>query len=204
MDVDKLVVQPSSSNHPRQSLRLLCCVWENGRWSYCDLEEQNWMVFGKQSLQRYESNRRHADGVRVENIHKNHNVGPPREDSKSNERPTVWTWVLQWQDHLHVNVQWHCMARKRKQRKMWIQFTDSCGICSQIPSWSLIFRVAWIRREMVRHLYSQTRRIMGSNSTENDSKFLRIWSSTTSGLQCLWERRFTKQKRGQDVNTLQW
>ena len=46
------------------------------------------MVFGKQSLQGYESNRRNADGVRVENIPRNHNVGPPREDSKSNERST--------------------------------------------------------------------------------------------------------------------
>ena len=35
------------------------------------------MVCGKPSLQGYETNRRHADGVRVENIHKNHNVGPP-------------------------------------------------------------------------------------------------------------------------------
>ena len=44
------------------------------------------MAFGKQSLQGYESNRRQADGVRVDNIPRNHNVGPPREDSKSNER----------------------------------------------------------------------------------------------------------------------
>ena len=43
----------------------------------------------KQSIQGYESNRWHADGVRVENISRIHNVGPPREDSKSNERPTV-------------------------------------------------------------------------------------------------------------------
>ena len=49
------------------------------------------MVFGKQSIQGFESNRWHADGVRVERISRNHNVGPPREDSKSNERPTVST-----------------------------------------------------------------------------------------------------------------
>ena len=36
-----------------------------------------------------ESNRRHADGVRVANILRSHGVGPPREDSKSNERLTV-------------------------------------------------------------------------------------------------------------------
>ena len=47
------------------------------------------MEFGKQSLQGYESNRRHADGVQVGNIFRDHNVGPPREDSKSDERPAV-------------------------------------------------------------------------------------------------------------------
>ena len=36
------------------------------------------MVFGKQTFKRYESNRRYADGVRVENIPKNHNVGTPQ------------------------------------------------------------------------------------------------------------------------------
>ena len=38
----------------------------------------------------------------------------------------------------HVNVQRHCMGRKRKQRTICTQFTGSCGICSQIPSWSLV------------------------------------------------------------------
>ena len=38
------------------------------------------------SLQGYESNRRNAGGVRVENIPRNHNVWLPREDSKSDER----------------------------------------------------------------------------------------------------------------------
>ena len=126
------------------------------------------MEFGKQSLQGYESNRRHADGVRVENIPRNHNVGLPREDSKSYERPTGWTWALQWQDHLHVNVQWHCLARRRKQRKMWIQFADSCELCSQIPSRSLVFLGTWIRREMVRNLHWQ-------NPTDHGIKLQRTW-----------------------------
>ena len=75
------------------------------------------MVFGKQSLQGYESNRRQADGVRVENISWNHDVGPHREDSKINDRSTVWTWALQRQDHLHVNVHRHCMGRKKEIQK---------------------------------------------------------------------------------------
>ena len=111
-------------------LRPCALCGKNGRRSCCNLEEQNWMVLGKQSLQGYESNGWYADGVRVENIHRNHNVGPPREDSKSSERPTVWTWALHRQDHLHVDVLRHWMGSKRKSRKMWIQFTDSCGICS--------------------------------------------------------------------------
>ena len=76
------------------------------------------MVFGKQSRQGCESNRWHADGVRVENIHRNHGVGPPREDSKSTERPTMWTWTPHRQDHLRVNVQRHWIGSRRKQRKM--------------------------------------------------------------------------------------
>ena len=34
------------------------------------------------------------------------------------------------------------------------RFTDSCGICSQIPSLSLVFLGAWIRRKMLRNLYT--------------------------------------------------
>ena len=118
-----------------------------------------------------------------------------REDSKSHDRLTVWSGELQRQDHLHVNVQRHCMGRTRKQRTK-KQFTDSCGICSQIPSRS--------RKEMVRNFHRQTRRIMGSNGTRNDGKFLSIRSSDISCLQYLSERRTTKQGRLKEVYTLQW
>ena len=47
------------------------------------------------SLEGYESNRMNADGVRVENIPRNHSVGPPQEDSKINDRTKVWTGALQ-------------------------------------------------------------------------------------------------------------
>ena len=43
----------------------------------------------KQSLQRDESNRWNADGLRVGNILRNHSVGPPRKDSKTTDRSTV-------------------------------------------------------------------------------------------------------------------
>ena len=44
------------------------------------------------------------------------------------------------------------------------------------------------------------RRIMGSNCTENDGKFLRMRSSNISCFQCIRERRITKQRKGQEVN----
>ena len=152
-------------DHQRQSLRLLgkmgddpFAIWKSKIKWYSE----------KQSLQGYESNRWHANGVRVENIPRIH-YGHPREDSKSNGISTVWTWVLQRQDHLHVNVQRHWMESKRKQRKMWLQFTDSCALCSQIPSRSLVFLAAWIRkREMVRNLHWQ-------NPTDHGINLQRIW-----------------------------
>ena len=105
--VDKLFVRKSISVHQHQNLRLLrlCPLFvKTGRWSYWILEEENYTVFGKQSLQGCESNRRHADGVRVENIPRNHSVGLPLEDSKITDRSTVWTGALQRQNHLHVDV----------------------------------------------------------------------------------------------------
>ena len=59
---------------------------------------------------------------------------------------------------------------------------ERCEICSQIPSWSLVFLGAWIRKEMVRKLHWQTRRIVESISREHDGKFLRI---RTSNISCL-------------------
>ena len=44
--------------------------------------KSKWNGIQIKSFQGCESNRRHADGVRVENIHRNHNVGLPLEDSK--------------------------------------------------------------------------------------------------------------------------
>ena len=92
------------------------CVVKNGIWSCCNREEKILMVFGKQSLQGYESNRWYTDGVQVENIPKNHIVGPPREDSSSNDRLTVRTWRLHRQDHLHVNVQRHWVGSNTKKK----------------------------------------------------------------------------------------
>ena len=40
------------------------------------------------------------------------------EIQKLDERSTVRTRAVRWQNHLHVNVQQHCMGRERKCREM--------------------------------------------------------------------------------------
>ena len=119
------------------------CAGKNGMWSYCDREEQNWMVFWQESLQGYESNRRYADGVREENIPRIHNVRPLRGDSKT----------------YSVNL-----STSKTRSSSWIQFTDRCELCSQIPSRSLVFR----------NLHWQTRRILGQSCREHDDEFSQI------------------------------
>ena len=47
------------------------------------------MIFAEQSLQGIEWNRRHADGVRVENIPRIHDVGHPRRDSEIHDKLSV-------------------------------------------------------------------------------------------------------------------
>ena len=85
------------SDHQRENLRLLrlCALCgKMGDDPIATWKSKIKWYSEKQSLQGYESNWRHADGVRVESIPRNHVVGPPREDSKSNERPTAWTWAF--------------------------------------------------------------------------------------------------------------
>ena len=50
-------------------------------------------------------------------------------------------------------------------------------LCSQVPSRSLVFLGAWNRKEMVRNLHRQTRRILGPNGRGYDAEFLRFRSS---------------------------
>ena len=75
-----------------------------------------------------------------EHIPRNHNVGPPREDSKITDRSTVWSGAL----HSKAgSSSCQCLTtlygRKRKQRTRWTQFPNTYGICPLLPhsSWIL-------------------------------------------------------------------
>ena len=76
---ERLIKSPTPKH---TSSPTLCSAWEKLEMILL----RPGRVFGKESLPGYESNRGYADGVRVDNIPRNHSVGPPREDSKFDER----------------------------------------------------------------------------------------------------------------------
>ena len=77
-------------------------------------ERKIYMVFGNTLSHRFGSDRRGADGVRVDKFPKIHFIADPRRDPEDNDFwIKVWTWALQRKDHLHVNAQRHCMEKKR-------------------------------------------------------------------------------------------
>ena len=83
-----------------------------------------------------------------------HNIGNSRRDSKDDGGIKVWTWAISRQDHLHVNVQRHCMR---------IMLANSCPDIGHIL-------VTWIREEMVRNLFWQMERRLGQNCRNNDAQ----------------------------------
>ena len=115
--IDKHIAQPSLSKCHCQSIRLLrLCdlLGENGTRSFWVLEEANSLVFRKRLPQRIESNWSTTYGIRVEDFSRIRYSENPQWDSTDDGKITVWTRELHRQDHLHVNVQWHCTGCKRK------------------------------------------------------------------------------------------
>ena len=87
---------------------------------------------------------------------------------------------------------------RKKQRKMWIQFTDVCEMCSQIPSQSLVFLGAWIRKEMVRNLHWSW-----NQSAENMRWQLSQDPVIQYFVQYFWKRRIYEAKEG-DKKSIQF
>ena len=156
MDVEKLFVQPSLSNHPRQSLCLLrlCAL--------CGKMGDDPIATWKSKIKCYSENNHFKDVNRIDGM------------------PTEFEWKIfpgittlgllekiqslmrdlqcepeHFKDRIIFMSMYNDIAwgEKRKQRKMRLQFTDSCELCSQIPSRSLVFLGAWIRRKAVRNLH---------------------------------------------------
>ena len=81
---------------------------------------------------------------------------------------TVWTWAVQKKDHLHVNVQRHCMVRTRKHKKCETNSITVEKLWSQILARTLVIFWIW----MVRSLFCLT------NQMKNVTRLLNEWRST--------------------------
>ena len=93
---------------------------------------------------------------------------------------------------------------KRKQRTMWIQFTGSCGYARKF----FFGHRSFLRPGSEEKLYgTYTDKPDGSwdqMAEEMMANFYRSGHPIFSCFQCIWENRITKQRRGKEVNTLQW
>ena len=127
----KRLIRSSTPKPKPASSPTLCSAWE--KWEMILLRPRRAKLNGIPKNSHFKDKNR-IDGMPTEFEWKIFQgitaLGLHEKIQKFNKRSTVWTWALPRQDHLHVNVQQHWMESKRKQRTMWIQFTESCELCS--------------------------------------------------------------------------
>ena len=76
------------------------------------------LYFENYHFERSESHRWKADGVRVKNVPRIHIVGFVKEIQFFLKDLRCEPEQFQQQDHLHINVQRHCMGRRMELKKM--------------------------------------------------------------------------------------
>ena len=128
------------------------CAWKSRK----RMEGETRLVYEFIPMSKVGSNRRGADGVRVEIFPRIHYIADSRRDPEHDEWNSVWTWTIPRTDHLHVNVQRHCMVRKRKRRIVYCELPKCSRFCEKIRARTLVVSRAWIRKEVVPNSYVQT------------------------------------------------
>ena len=121
------------------SVLRLSIVYGRDQWkSRQSMEGEDWLVSELTSKKRIGSNRWRADGVRVDKFPRVHYIADPRRDSKVDDWIKAWTWANPRTDYPHVNVQRHCMERRRKQWIVYCEFLPCCRIYKKIRarSWA--------------------------------------------------------------------
>ena len=118
-------------------------------------------------VSRIGSNRRGADGVRVDKFTRIYCIADCRRDPEHDDWKEMWTWAISRKNHLHVNVQRHCMGRKRKQRNVCCELYKCGRTYKKICARTLVISWAWIREEMVRNSDVQADLKMGFVSAED-------------------------------------
>ena len=115
-------------------------------------------------------------------------------DSEHDDWNTVWTWAIPRTNHLHVNVQRHCMVRKET-KIVHCEFKNRGRICKKIRTRTLVVSRAWTRTELVRNSHVQAERRMGSCRGGHDDHLQ--WKRTyhVPRIQCFRTGIFAKQRR---------
>ena len=131
-------------NCKNPSILRLSIVYGKDQWkSRQSLEGEDRLVSEFTSTSTIGSNRWGADGVRVENSPRIHHIADLRRDSKHDDWNKTWNRAIPRTNHLHVNVQRHCMVRKRKQKIVYCDFPQCSRKCKMIRARSLV--VSWAR-----------------------------------------------------------
>ena len=169
------------------------------------MEGENRLVCQFIPMSRIGSNRRGADGVRVDKFPRIHYIAASRRDPEHDEWNTVGTWATPRTNHLHVNVQRHCMEKKRKRRIVHSEFPNRKRKCKKFRARTLVVSWAWIRKEMVRNSHVQAEWKMGYRVAEDiDDQLHWKWTSRFPWIQCFGTRSFAKQRKRNIVYTFLW
>ena len=94
------------------------CKGQNQWKSRKRMEGESRLVYEFIPMWRIGSNRRGAEGVRVEHFPRIHYIADSRRDAEHDDWNTMWTWAIPGTDHLHVNVQRHCISQQTVQEDL--------------------------------------------------------------------------------------
>ena len=125
------------------------------------------------NVENFWSNRRGADGVRVEKFPRIHSQWKILAEIQNMMNwTTLWTWAIPRTNYLHVNKQRQCMKRKRKRRILYCELKIAADYAKNRAR-TLVVSWAWIRE---RNGYG-TRTC--TNRMENGIESLRTWCSAS-------------------------
>ena len=183
------------------SLRILqfSIVHGQNQWkSRKGMEGENRLVYEFIPISRIGTNRRGADGVRVDNFPRIQYVAAQWRSQQFTVEIRRDTREFHRTDHLHVNVQRHCMGRERKRRIVYCEFQNRSRLCKKIRGRTLVVSCARIREEMVRNSHEQAEWKMGSCRWGHDAQLQ--WKRTS---RIPWIQSSGTKKR-KIVYTLLW
>ena len=101
-------------------------------------------------------------------------------------RHWLQTRRVQGPDHLHVNVQWHWLVKKKERWKLYLECRKGQGLRDDILARTLDVSRSWIGRAVVWKIFLLSKRRMGLHSQQNGTAIQRNRSSGCSEASVLW------------------